>query len=107
MIIGGVYFGVKKLLTHAVATQALFIGGALQIIVTDGQAHGVAAGVTKRTVTIAGHRHTHALLGCVASKALRAMALFHMAQHQAFGILATCLRLLTGVEALTALTHFR
>jgi len=50
-------------LTHTIALQALLVGGALQIVVAHRQAHGVTAGVSWCTVHIAGHRHTHALLG--------------------------------------------
>lgn len=73
---------------------------------TDWQTHGVSAGVAGRAVTIAGHRHTNALLARISGEALRAMALFHMAEHTALGILATSLWLQTRIEALSALADF-
>lgn len=76
-------------LTHAVSTQTLLVRGTVQINLTDGQAHRIATGVTRRAVTIAGHWHTDALLARISGKALGAMALFHMANHTALGILAT------------------
>lgn len=76
-------------LTHAVSTQTLLVRGTVQIIVTLGQAHGIATGVAWRAVAIAGHGHTHAFLARISGKALGAMALFHMADHTALGILAT------------------
>lgn len=94
------------LLTHAVSTQTLLVRGTLQISVTDWQTHRVTAGVAWRAVAIAGHRHTYALLARISGEALRAMALFHMAQHTALGILATSLWLQTGIEALSALADF-
>jgi len=51
-----------RLLTHTAALQALFVGGALQIVVANRQAHGVAAGISWTTLAITGHWHTHALL---------------------------------------------
>lgn len=72
----------------------------------DWQTHGVTAGVARRAVAIAGHRHTNALLARISGEALRAMALFHMAEHTALGILATSLWLQTRIEALSALADF-
>lgn len=97
----------KSTLTHAVAPEAFLVGGTLQIVLALGQAHGVAAGVARSTVAIAGHRHPDALLCGVASEALRAVALFQVVLNHALGILTTGLWLQAGIEALSTLAHLR
>lgn len=76
---------------HAVATQAFLIGGTLQIVVTNRQTHRVTTAITWRAVAIAGNRNANTFLGGITSESFGTMALFHMAEHKTFGILATSL----------------